>query len=171
VGNVLGIRLVVAALLCAGSPPGAPPRGAGCRPDESAVVVDTSAHRLRLCWRGEPERTFVVSLGVSGVDKRREGDNRTPLGDYPLGRARTSRLFHTFIPVAYPTPAQARTGYTGGAIGIHGPPRGLGGVTRLLALVASDWTAGCIAVATDDEIDEIATWMRQRAVRGVRLTR
>jgi hypothetical protein len=169
---VLG--LVLGSVL--GSVPGpaaapAPPRAAICRAAEGAVVVDTGAHRLHLCWRGEVERTFLVALGVNGVDKRREGDNRTPLGAYPLGAPRASRFFHLFVPVAYPTPVQARMGFSGGAIGIHGPPRGLGGVARLLELARTDWTAGCIAVATDGEIDEIAGWLRRREVKDVRLIR
>ncbi len=128
------------------------------------VVVDTTAHRLYLCARGAAERTFTVALGVNGVDKRRTGDNRTPLGIYPLGTPRASASFHRFVPVAYPTPAQARAGFTGSAIGIHGPPRGLDGAARLQALVATDWTAGCIAVATDDDIEAIVRWLDARGV-------
>ena len=73
--------------------------------------------------------------------------------------------------MAYPTPAQARAGFTGSAIGIHGPPRGLPGVARLQALVATDWTAGCIAVATDGDIEAIVRWLDERGVRIVRLSR
>jgi len=157
------------ALLCASGSPVTRPTG--CAPGESAVVVDTGEHRLHLCWRGESERTFTVALGVNGVDKRREGDNRTPLGSYPLGAPRASRTFHVFVPVDYPTADQTRRGFSGGAIGIHGPPRGLGGLARLLELVGTDWTAGCIAVATDQEIDDIADWVRRREVKAVRLVR
>ena len=60
-------------------------------------------------------------------------------------------------------------GFTGGAIGIHGPPRGYGTLAQLAMLVARDWTAGCIAVATDEDIDTVAAWVRAREVRGVRL--
>jgi len=163
------LALVVAA--AAPARPPTPPRAVVCAAGENAVVVDTGAHRLHLCWRGEVERTFVVALGIDGVDKRRQGDNRTPIGAYPLGAPRASLSFHTFVPVGYPTPAQARMGFTGSAIGIHGPPRGAGGLARLLELVGVDWTAGCIAVATDDDIDEIAGWLRRRGVKDVRLIR
>ena len=172
--------VIAAALLCAVPARPAPPplqaspapaaAGSGpCRPAETAVVVETGPHRMHLCERGAIARSYVVALGVSGVDKRREGDLRTPLGTYALGPPRASRSFHLFVPVGYPTPTQARLGYSGGAIGIHGPPRGLGVAARLLALVATDWTAGCIAVATDQEIDEVAAWVRAREVRQVRL--
>ncbi len=142
-----------------------------CAPGETAVVVDTGKHRLHLCHDGTPEETFVVALGVSGVDKRRAGDNRTPLGAYGLGSPRGSQQFHRFIPVGYPTVAQQRAGFTGSAIGIHGPPRGFEPATRLAALVETDWTAGCIAVGTDAEIDRIVAWVAARQVRTVRLIR
>jgi hypothetical protein len=143
---------------------------ADCRAGETAVLVDTSRHLLHLCERGAMKRSFTVSLGTNGVGKRRMGDNRTPLGEYPLGPPRDSRWFHTFVPVAYPTPEQARMGFTGSAIGIHGPPRGAGGGLATLAmLVVDDWTAGCIAVATDAEIQAIAGWIRFHGVKRVRL--
>ena len=167
--------LLLAALLSATASPAPSRREAAapapCRAGENALVVDTTTHRLHLCAGGVAERSFAVALGANGVDKRRAGDNRTPLGVYGLGAPRASASFHRFVPVAYPTPAQARAGFTGSAIGIHGPPRGLEGAARLQALVATDWTAGCIAVATDDDIEAIVRWLDTRGVRIVRLVR
>lgn len=167
--------LLFVSLLTATAPPLPRPRETQpsgiCRAGETSVVVDTTAHRLYLCEHGAVEAAFAVALGANGVDKRRTGDNRTPLGIYPLGAPRASASFHRFVPVAYPTPAQARAGFTGSAIGIHGPPRGLEGTARLQALVATDWTAGCIAVATNDDIEAIARWLETRNVRVVRLVR
>jgi murein L,D-transpeptidase YafK len=159
--------LLLLALLA--TPAAMPRQPTVCRPGETVVVVDTTAHRLYLCEHGAVQASFAVALGVNGVDKRRAGDNRTPLGIYPLGVPRASASFHRFVPVAYPTPAQARAGFTGNAIGIHGPPRGLEGAARLQALVATDWTAGCIAVATNDDIEAIVRWLDTRNVRVVRL--
>jgi murein L,D-transpeptidase YafK len=122
-----------------------------------------------LCNDGKVDGRFAVALGTRGVGKQREGDNRTPLGRYGLGPPRTSKHFHIFVPVQYPTPAQARMGFTGGAIGIHGPPRGYSTLTELAMLVAQDWTAGCIAVATDADIEAVSDWVRQRQVKDVRL--
>jgi murein L,D-transpeptidase YafK len=146
-----------------------PSSSRACRAAETAVVVDTHAHQLHLCGDGKIERTIAVALGVRGVGKQREGDNRTPLGRYGLGPPRGSQHFHIFVPVQYPTPAQARMGFTGGAIGIHGPPRGWSTLAELAALVAQDWTAGCIAVATDADIEAIAAWIRKHEVKDVRL--
>src|SRR4051812_16015222 len=169
------IPLLLLALLCSSSPPQpfSPPSSSAsaaayCRANETTIVVDTRTHQMHLCADGRLERTFAVALGVGGVGKQREGDNRTPLGRYGLGAPRASQHFHIFVPVQYPTPAQARMGFTGGAIGIHGPPRGWS-LTELASLVAQDWTAGCIAVATDDDIEALATWIRKHGVKDVRL--
>ena len=169
------IPLLVLALLCSSSPPqpfsrpsASTSAAADCRANETTIVVDTRTHQMHLCGDGRIERTFAVALGMGGVGKQREGDNRTPLGRYGLGPPRASQHFHIFVPVQYPTPAQARMVFTGGAIGIHGPPRGWS-LTALASLVAQDWTAGCIAVATDDDIEALASWIRKHGVKDVRL--
>ena len=164
------IPLLLLALVCSSPPPSSARSSAAgdCRANETAIVVDTRTHQMHLCGAGRTERTFVVAPGMRGVGKQREGDNRTPLGRYGLGAPRASQHFHIFVPVQYPTPAQARLGFTGGAIGIHGPPRGWS-FTELASLVAQDWTAGCIAVATDEDIEAIATWIRKQGVKDVRL--
>jgi len=168
------IPLLVLALVCSSSSPSVPPSSStspssrDCGANETGIVVDTRAHQMHLCGAGKIERTFAVALGMRGVGKQRQGDNRTPLGRYGLGPPRASQHFHIFVPVQYPTPAQARMGFTGGAIGIHGPPRGWS-FAELASLVAQDWTAGCIAVATDDDIEAVAAWIRKHGVQEVRL--
>ena len=146
-----------------------PTEASPCGPGETAMVVDTRAHRLTLCEAGRARESFPVALGSGGVDKRRVGDNKTPLGAYGLGAPRASQDFHLFVPVAYPTAAQARLGFTGSAIGIHGPPRGFAGALARIPVPLPDWTAGCIAVRTDAEIDRIAAWLRARTAPRIRL--
>src|SRR5512142_2575132 len=107
-------------LLCA------PARGAAldaspCPSSGDAVVVQTDARALWLCAAGAPAARFPVALGRSGAGKRRRGDGRTPLGAYRLGPPRPSARYGTFIPIAYPTPEEAARGFTGAAVGIHGP--------------------------------------------------
>ena len=104
-----------------------------------------------------------VALGSGGLDKRWEGDGKVPLGAYPLGAPRTSKAFHRFIPVGYPTPSQRRQGFSGGAIGIHGPSRAHNGPLS----TGMDWTLGCIAVGTDDEIDRVARWVKESKARRI----
>jgi murein L,D-transpeptidase YafK len=125
-----------------------------CPSLDPVVVVDTGAHRLRLCEQGRVERELPVALGRGGIGKSQEGDGKTPLGTYPLGPPRPSRRFHHFIPIQYPTRAQIRHGLTGGEVGIHGPDRRTSFLGRWS--VAVDWTRGCIAVA---DIDQVVAWV------------
>jgi hypothetical protein len=62
--------------------------------------------------------------------------------------------------VGYPTSKQRRAGYTGGAVGVHGPPR----CCRDASSTDTDWTLGCMAVGTDAEIEEVAAWTRAKRV-------
>jgi L,D-peptidoglycan transpeptidase YkuD (ErfK/YbiS/YcfS/YnhG family) len=163
------IHLLLPVFLIPFPSPSPSPSSSPCAPRETAVVVDTRAHALHLCNAGKIDGTFAVALGIKGVGKERQGDNRTPLGSYGLGPPRASKSFHIFVPVGYPTPAQARMGFTGSAIGIHGPPRGYSTLAELAMLVSQDWTAGCIAVATDAEIEKVAAWVRAQEVKDVRL--
>ena len=163
------IQIPLAILLLSSSPSSSSPSSSACRDAETAVVVVTRVRQMYLCNDGQIERAFTVALGSGGVGKQRQGDGRTPLGRYGLGSPRASHGFHIFVPVQYPTPAQARMGFTGSAIGIHGPPRGWTNLAQLASLVAQDWTAGCIAVTTDADIEAVAAWVRKRQVKEVRL--
>lgn len=138
-----------------------------CLPGETGVVVLTAARTLHLCHEGRETASYPVSLGSGGVGKQREGDGKTPIGAYVLAAPRASSSYRTFVHVGYPTQAQQKAGFTGTAIGIHGPPRGWTGGSR--AFTAVDWTAGCIAVGSDAEIDAIAGWIRRHHIRGVRI--
>lgn len=136
-------------------------------PAGSTIVVDTQSHEMTLCERGHAVRTLPVAIGRGGTDKRREGDHKTPIGSYGLDEARPSAKFHRFIGVRYPTPEQAARGFTGSAVGIHGPSRKhswLGGIRNWF-----DWTDGCIAVETDEAIDELAAWMEHAGARTVEI--
>jgi murein L,D-transpeptidase YafK len=155
------MELLLLLLLSSNNP--APPTR--CRAGETAVLVRVSAHALDLCQDGRSLRSHRVALGAGGTGKRVQGDGKTPLGLYQLGAPRPSPSFGTFVPVGYPTPAQHKLGFTGSAVGIHGPPRGGGGALSTTV----DWTAGCIAVGTDAEIESISAWIRTRRVRAVRI--
>jgi murein L,D-transpeptidase YafK len=122
------------------------------------------AERVLALYSGETVvKEYPVGLGSSPErDKEREGDGRTPLGEfYVCTRLERSR-FHRFIGLSYPAPEDAARGLReamitraeaaeilsahrrrvkppwdtplGGAIGIHGGGSGL------------DWTRGCIAL-------------------------
>jgi murein L,D-transpeptidase YafK len=138
-----------------------------CPKGEPSVLMDTAAHALKLCEDGVAVKTFRVALGSAGTGKRRQGDDKTPLGVYSLGAPRASSHFGVFIPMGYPTKEQIAKGWTGGDIGIHGPDRHfalLGGATLWV-----DWTAGCVAVGSDEAIQAIAAWVKARKVVWVQL--
>lgn len=138
-----------------------------CHSRGTSLVVRSAEHRLYQCEAGREVKSFLVSLGKGGTDKRRRGDNKTPLGSYPLGDPRPSKKFGTFIALGYPTAEQSRKGYTGGDIGIHGPARGFGWAGRLN--VSVDWTQGCIALASDTEILQLASWVRRKQPKLVHI--
>lgn len=139
-----------------GPPAAAPP----CPAEGDVVTVLARRHELWLCQQGTAVAMFRVAIGRGGLAKRREGDDRTPIGTYALGMPRPSAQFGIFIPIGYPTVDQVAQGFTGGQVGIHGPPRGQNGADDPIAIV--NWTRGCIATARDSEIARIAEFVRER---------
>jgi L,D-peptidoglycan transpeptidase YkuD (ErfK/YbiS/YcfS/YnhG family) len=143
-------------------------RAAGlCAAIDARIVVDTNAHRLTLCDRAQETATFGVRIGSAGAGKSKEGDNKTPLGIYPLGAPRKSQQYGTFIPVGYPTSEQRRRGFTGGDIGVHGPHRLVRWAGSLVNTF--DSTSGCVGIATDAEMDRIAAWVKAAGARTIEL--
>ncbi len=148
---------------------GAAPSAAGpCSARGTSVVIDLTDHTLYLCRAGASAGQHTIAIGRGGTGKRVEGDGRTPVGTYRLGTPRRSgEGFYRFIPIGYPTAAQKRAGYTGGAIGIHGPARGAAWLGRSSTWV--DWTQGCVAVDSDAALDAVEAFVRAHRVRTVHL--
>ena len=91
------------------------------------------------------------------VDKRQEGDQKTPEGLYSLDWRNPGSGYYKSIHVSYPAPADvsaaAASGVDpGGMIMIHGQPNYFGWLAFLTQRF--DWTNGCIAV-TNAEMEEI----------------
>ncbi|MBI1685904.1 L,D-transpeptidase family protein [Caulobacter hibisci] len=135
------------------------------------IVIEKAAHRMSLYAGERLVRTYEVSLGGGGLEpKARQGDRRTPEGDYRItGRNPRSR-YHLALRIGYPTPAQVAAAKAagidpGGDIMIHGLPNGQGGVASLYK--GQDWTDGCVAVS-DVEIEEV--WRLTRDGASVRIT-
>jgi len=139
--------------------------GESCEGLNTSLIVDTKNHKICLCQENKSVGEYEVELGSGGIEKRKKGDKKTPLGEYTLGYPRPSVRFGIFIPVGYPTQEQVSNGYSGSAIGVHGPTRAfknLGSITT-----RSDWTHGCIAVESDVAISEIAHWIKEQKVSKI----
>ena len=122
------------------------------------IVVEKSARKLTLFRGTTPLKSYSVALGrAPDGRKEREGDQRTPEGQYLIDAHKYDSAFHRALRISYPSAADsaaaAQRGVTpGGDIMIHGLRNGFGWLGAFHRCL--DWTAGCIAV-TDKEIEEI----------------
>ena len=120
------------------------------------IVIEKGARRMLVFQGGKVVRTYRIALGFSPEgDKDRQGDGRTPEGEFSIDRRNDRSAFHLSLGLDYPRPEDharaAAGGYSpGGDIFIHGQPNALPDGFRL----RGDWTAGCIAV-TNAEMREI----------------
>jgi len=135
------------------------------------IVIRKKARRLELHREGEPVKGYRIALGSSPVgDKEREGDGRTPEGEFVVCVKNPNSKYTLSLGLNYPTIQDAERGLRdglissdqhtviveanragrrppwdtplGGEIFVHG-----GGTSR-------DWTVGCIAM-DDDDIREL----------------
>lgn len=95
----------------------------------TVFIAETSAaafHRFDRTGHGVVEtRQDYMSIGLAGVRKEREGDQRTPVGVYFVTeRLDTTRLHEKYGPMAfpldYPNAWDRRLGRTGDGIWVHG---------------------------------------------------
>lgn len=122
------------------------------------VLIRKGERRLEL-WHGqELLRHYRVALGRNpDGPKQRQGDGRTPEGQYIIDWRNPDSDFHLSLHISYPAVsdiARAReAGHSPGElIMIHGLPNGFS--ARYVEHPQRDWTEGCIAV-TNAEIEEI----------------
>jgi murein L,D-transpeptidase YafK len=123
------------------------------------LVVDTARSTLYVFENRGGELRYVtdyyVSIGKNGIDKFREGDNKTPLGVYHVtGRMSREKLNATYgklaeqygvgaLPINYPNEWDRREGRNGRGIWLHGVPFD----TYSRPPLASN---GCIALTNED---------------------
>jgi len=130
------------------------------------IVVSKSGRRLTLYEGGRAVRVYRMVLGFAPEgDKARQGDGRTPEGEFYVCMKNAKSLFYLSLGLNYPDEAAARRGFAeglitraqrdrivsaarerrcppwdtplGGEIMIHG-----GGTSR-------DWTLGCVALENE----------------------
>jgi murein L,D-transpeptidase YafK len=127
-------------------------------PKADLVVVYKAARRLDLYQKGVLLKSYAVSLGPDPVGpKWRQGDGKTPEGEYRIDYRKADSSFHRALHISYPEPKDTAAARTRGVspgelIMIHGTKNGL--TPDREAQLPADWTDGCIAV-TNQEIDEI----------------
>jgi len=146
---------------CAPKPPEPPPQAVAA----DRVIVKKSERKMQLVKAGQVVREYRVNLGDNPYGhKERQGDERTPEGDYVLDWRNPNSLYHRSIHISYPNAedqslAQSKGVDPGGMVMIHGRPNYIDSPRILAEYDNRDWTNGCIAVK-NAEMDEI--W---RAVR------
>jgi murein L,D-transpeptidase YafK len=136
----------------------AAPLRADKTPQADRIVVLKSQRTLTLLHNGKQLKSYKVALGGDPLGpKTRQGDNKTPEGEYTIDSRNSRSQFHLSLHISYPNAADRERARKlgvnpGGDIMIHGlPPQwaSIGAAHR-----QSDWTLGCIAV-TNPEIQEI----------------
>lgn len=125
------------------------------------VIVYKAERRLELWQDGKRVRNYRIALGGAPVGhKYREGDERTPEGEYVLDWRNPRSTFHKSIHISYPSARDRQVsrqlGYSnpGGMIMIHGLPNYVRSDQVRREYASRDWTNGCIAVQ-NHEMDEI----------------
>ena len=155
---VRGARALVAACLALFML-GWVPSGSEARPIEMAdrVVVRKAERRLLLMQGERVLRSYQIALGLSPKGhKQREGDFRTPEGNYRLSGRNPNSDFFLAIQVNYPGPEDLRRAAAegvppGGQIMIHGQPNRPSKSVEYYR--TRDWTNGCIAVSNADMVE------------------
>jgi murein L,D-transpeptidase YafK len=123
------------------------------RPEQRhAIVIDSQRSRLYLFendhGHARLDTDYYVTLGKRGVEKTREGDQKTPLGVYyvtaTLPRSKLADFYGVgAFPINYPNAWDRRLGRKGFGIWLHGTPSD----TYSRPPRASD---GCIVLANPD---------------------
>jgi len=148
------------------------------------IVVDTRAETL-MVMRGDTVVQAFPDVAIGRFGKtyfKRQGDNKTPLGNYRIDWINRASRYYIFLGLSYPdrpaadralqdgrisesqwqdirraheankTPPQDTP--LGGYIGIHGLGQG-----DMTVHQQYNWTNGCVAL-TNTQIDQLLHWVR-----------
>jgi murein L,D-transpeptidase YafK len=131
------------------------------------ITVWKAQRRLELFAGDKLVRTYRIGLGLSPAgDKVREGDRRTPEGDFYIFVKNAKSAFYLSLGVSYPNLAHAKRGLRDGLVTQaqydrivaalnekKGPPQNtpLGGLIYIHGNGSrTDWTWGCVALENED---------------------
>jgi murein L,D-transpeptidase YafK len=118
------------------------------------VVVKKSQKVLLLMSKDKIINRFHISLGGNPKGhKVKQGDQKTPEGNYTLDYKNSNSHFYKSIHISYPNKKDKQRAKKlgvnpGGDIFIHGQKNGLGWLYFLSRFF--NWTEGCIAVSNSD---------------------
>lgn len=135
------------------------------------IVVSKTRRRLMLYSNNKLVRVYRVGLGTSPVDdKIKEGDRRTPEGEFYIFTKNDKSAFYLSLGLSYPNAEDAERGFRDGLINRQqynriivairrkvAPPQktALGGEIYIHGNGSqSDWTFGCVAL-DDKDIREL----------------
>ena len=149
------------------------------------IEVSKGSRELRVMQGEQMVTSFHISYGMGGKgDKSRQGDNKTPVGNYRVMNFKLDSKFYLFMHLDYPNLVDAWHGYQNGVIsaeefrGIMGayhryetPPQdtplggyigihGIGEYTpeKVRSHEMYNWTEGCIALR-NEEINELKKYI------------
>jgi murein L,D-transpeptidase YafK len=134
------------------------------------IVLKKGQRQLLLFSEDKLVRTYRIGLGLSPVgDKVRQGDRRTPEGDFYIFTKNNKSAFYLSLGVSYPNATHADRGLRDGLItkaqyesimralrAKKGPPQNtrLGGDIYIHGNGAqSDWTWGCAALENEEMLE------------------
>jgi murein L,D-transpeptidase YafK len=118
------------------------------------VLVVKSEKKLYLEKNGKVFASFPVVFGSQPKGhKEKQGDGRTPEGNYTIDRKNDKIGFYKPLHISYPNEkdkaaAKAKGVNPGGRIYIHGQKDGYAWATRVTQ--SKNWTKGCIALTNPD---------------------
>ena len=135
--------------------------------EDPRILVFKSRRELELYSKDVLVRTYRIGLGFNPKDdKQREGDGRTPEGEFYIFTKNDRSNYYLSLGISYPNVEDAERGLRDGLISqaehdeiveaIHkmsAPPQntGLGGQIYIHGNGAkSDWTLGCVALENED---------------------
>jgi murein L,D-transpeptidase YafK len=122
------------------------------------IVVVKSTRTMTLESKGRTLKTYKVALGGQPVGaKERQGDHKTPEGEYAVDAKNAHSQFYKALHLSYPNATDRLRARKlgvgpGGDVEIHGLGKEYGWIGARHRL--TDWTDGCVAV-TNEEIEEI----------------
>ena len=151
-------------------------------PDKKYMIFDKSDQRLYLVEQDSIVSHYPAVYGVRRGRKQKQGDKKTPEGQYWVCTFNPKSKSHYFMGLSYPNLDDAKNGLAsgliskaeyrqieralitgarppwntalGGAVGIHGTRYGQTVCSWFLPRPLYNWTAGCIAISNGD-IDDL----------------